>query len=591
MKGVILAGGTGTRLYPNTKVTNKHLLPVYNKPMIFYPIENMLKAGITDILIMPGKDHAGDFAKLLGSGKDFNARFTFIVQDHAGGNAYPIRLIRNFVGNDSFFYIFGDNIIEDDFFEDVQNFTCGAKIFCKRVDDPRRFGVAEVVDGNVISIEEKPEAPKSDWAVIGAYMFDHHALDYVEVLKPSSRGEIEITDLNNMYIQKGLMKATFLKGDWFDTGTHESLATAAYSLMLKDKPVEVYRFDVENSPRVSVGFILYNSLRYLPDFLPTLVGQEYRHINFYALNANNDIDNPDVCYIRDNYPNIKILQPGYNTGFAVGHNMMITESINEGSEFYIAINFDMILEPNFVSELLNGIIKNPRYGSATGKIRRWDFSRKSIDGDFGKTNFIDTTGLLITKEHRFCDRGQGEIDYGQYDSIEEVFGSSGAAVMYRLSALKDVAFLNQKGKSEFFDELMFMYKEDVDLAYRLQWGGYGCLYNPQAVAYHDRTIVSRGNGIFAIVKNRWNRQNKYKEWSWLHHHMILQKFLNNDLSWGIKKSTLLYEIKTFFYILFFEPFLLKQIKRLYKMRHEINERKAQLKKRINIKKHIERWME
>lgn len=591
MKGVILAGGTGSRLYPNTKVTNKHLLPVYNKPMIYYPIENMLKAGITDILIMPGKDHAGDFAKLLGSGKDFNARFTFIVQDHAGGVAYPIKLIKNFVGDDDFLYMFGDNIFEHDFYEDVQQFKGGAKIFCKQVDDPRRFGVAEVTDGKVVSIEEKPDNPKSDWAVTGAYIFDNKALEYVEQLTPSARGEYEITDLNNIYIKNGEMTATFMEGAWYDTGTHESLVRGAYELMTHDKPTEVYKFDVENSPKVGVGFILYNSMKYLPHFLPTLMRQDYKNIEFYVVNANGNENSDDVQFIKENYPQITILEPGFNTGFAKGHNMMMNHAIENRVDFYTAINFDMILEEDFISELLNSIIRHPRNGSATGKIRRWDYSRRDVEGDFGKTNFIDTAGLKVTREHRFMDRGQGEIDHGQYDSQEEIFGSSGAAVMYRLSALKDTAFLNEDGKSEFFDELMFMYKEDVDLAYRLQWGGYRCVYNPNAVCYHDRTIKSKGHGVFAIISNRWHRQAKYKEWSWLNHHIILKKFLANDLSYKVRLATLWYEIKSFIYILFFEPFLLKQFQELFKMRHQIRARKSQLKKRIDLKKNIEPWME
>lgn len=590
MKGVILAGGKGTRLYPNTKVTNKHLLPVYNKPMIYYPIENLLKAGIDDILILPGKDHAGDFAKLLGSGKDFNARFTFIIQDFSGGVAYPIKLIKDFVGDDSFLYIFGDNIIDYDFYQDVQEFDGGAKIFCKQVDDPRQFGVAEVVDGNVVSIEEKPENPKSKWAVIGAYIYDNNALKYVDELQPSARGEVEITDLNNIYIKNQEMQASFIEGDWYDTGTHENMAKAAYNLMKKDKPTEVFKFDVENSPKVGVGFILYNSMKYLPDFLPTLMRQDYKNMQVYAVNANGNPESEDVKFIKENYPEIKIIDPNINTGFAKGHNIMMQQSLDDDCIFYTAINFDMIVEPNFISELLNSIIKTPRNGSATGKIKRWDFEGKDGSSDFGRTNFIDTAGLQITSEHRFLDRGQGDIDHGQFDKEEEIFGSSGASVMFRLSALKDVAFVNEDGKSEFFDELMFMYKEDVDLAYRLQWAGYKCVYNPDAVVYHDRTIKSTGQGLWATIKNRRNRHQIYKEWSWLNHHIILKKFVDADYSFDVKWNTLKYEFKTFIYILLFEPFLLKQFFQLYRMRHEIKARKDQLKKRINIRKNIERWM-
>jgi GT2 family glycosyltransferase len=348
--------------------------------------------------------------------------------------------------------------------------------------------------------------------------------------------------------------------------------------------------DAKNAPKVAIGFILYNSMKYLPDFLETLMKQDYSNTVIYAINANQDKENDDVKYIRENYPEIKLIQPGFNTGFAKGHNIMMNQSIEDKAEFYLAINFDMILEQNFVSELLNVVIKTPRIGSATGKLKRWDFENKN-NSDQGKTNFIDTTGLKVTKEHRFLDRAQGDIDHGQYNKEEEIFGSSGAAVMYRLSALKDVAFVNKDGKIEFFDELMFMYKEDVDLAYRLQWGGYKCIYNPDAIAYHDRTIAAKGSGILSVIKNRWGRESKFKEWSWVNHHIILKKFIDNDFSFKIKWKTFIYELKTFFYILFFEPFLLKQFLTLWKLRKEVRDRKDQIKKRIDVKKNIERWME
>jgi len=589
MKGVILAGGTGSRLYPNTKVTNKHLLPVYNKPMIYYPIENMLKAGITDILIMPGKDHAGDFAKLLGSGKDFNARFTFIVQDQAAGNAYPLRLIRNFVGDDNFLYIFGDNVFEHDFYEDVQNFKSGAMIFCKQVDDPHRFGVAEVVDGKVLSIEEKPEDPKSNWAVTGAYIFDSKALDYAEQITPSLKGELQVTDINNIYIKNGEMKASFMQGHWYDTGTHKSLAEAAYRLMTLDKPTEVYKFDRENSPKVAVGFVMHNSEKFMPTFVETLKQQDYKNIQFYAVNANDAHDAPEVKYLKEHMPQVHILQPGKNTGFGVGHNMMMRQAITDSCVFYAAVNLDLILEPNFIAEMLNAMIQQPRIASVAPKLKRFDIEH--LDNiEAARTNFIDSTGIVVTKEHHFRDRGRGEIDHGQFDQSEEVFGATGAAALYRLSALKDVAFHNENGQLEFYDELMFMYKEDVDLAYRLQWAGYHCQYAPDALGYHARTVVARGNGIWSIITARWNREQKYKEWAWLNHHILLKKLVDSNFSSDVKLKTLWYEIKSFGYILLFEPFLIKQFFKLFSIRDEIRARRQQVKKRIDVKKKIEKWM-
>jgi glucose-1-phosphate thymidylyltransferase len=589
MKGVILAGGTGSRLFPCTKVTNKHLLPVYDKPMIYYAIENMIKAGIEEILILPGKDHAGDFAKLLGSGREFNVHFTFKIQDHAGGLAYAVGLAEDFVGDDNFLVIFGDNIIDYDFYEDVQKFQGGAHIFCKQVDEPQRFGIAEVEGDKVINIIEKPQNPKSNWAVIGAYIYDAHAFDYIKTLKPSERGELEITDLNNVYIKKEQMKASFIKGKWYDTGTHSSLAKAAYNLMKSEKPIETFKIDRQNSPKIAVGLVLHNSRQYLPDFFNSLQKQDYRNFNIYAVDNNSDKDNEDVKYIKKHYPEVKIISPKNNIGFAAGHNLIIKQALADSCEFYLALNLDMILEENFISELLDVAMKSPRISSATGKIKRWDFAARS-NSDQGKTNFIDTTGLVVTSEHRFLDRGQGEIDHGQYDDEGEVFGASGSAALYRLAALDDIAFINENKEKEYFDELMFMYKEDVDLAYRLQWAGYKSMYNPRAIAYHDRTVKSRGRGIFGIISNRWNRQKQFKEWSWINHHIILKKILDNDLSLKVRFKTLWYEIKSFGYILFFEPFLLKQYIQLFKLRKQIRDRKEQVKKRIDTKEQIERWM-
>ena len=236
VKGVILAGGTGSRLHPCTKVTNKHLLPVWNKPMIYYPLETLLKAGINDILIVSGVEHSGDFLKLLGSGKDFNTRIRYEIQDQSGGIAQALLLAEGFIGKEKFVVILGDNIFEDDISGDVQNFMSGdqrAKIFLKEVSDPQRFGVAEVQGENIIGIEEKPKQPKSSYAVTGLYMYDRSVFDVIKQLKPSSRGELEITDVNNHYIQKAGMAFSVLKGFWTDAGTFESLYAA--NTLLREK--------------------------------------------------------------------------------------------------------------------------------------------------------------------------------------------------------------------------------------------------------------------------------------------------------------------------------------------------------------------
>lgn len=236
MKGVILAGGTGSRLYPLTKVTNKHLLPVYDKPMIYYPLETLINAGIKEIMIVAGRGHAGHFLELLGSGADFGVKLTYEIQDNAGGIAQALGLAQDFADNDKVTVILGDNIFQDNITDAVQNFTDGAHIFLKLVPDAHRFGVAEVDTKNshVINIEEKPSMPKSNLAVTGLYIYSNDVFEVVKILKPSGRGELEITDVNNHYISRNQMKFSMLNGYWSDAGTFESLLRAG-------KMVQKYR--------------------------------------------------------------------------------------------------------------------------------------------------------------------------------------------------------------------------------------------------------------------------------------------------------------------------------------------------------------
>lgn len=229
MKGVILAGGTGSRLRPLTKVTNKHLLPVGRYPMIFYPIYKLKQAGIYEILIVTGREHMGDVIELLGSGRDFGVEFTYKVQDEAGGIAQALGLAKHFVGNDKCVVILGDNIFEDDITPYVKNFEEqkeGAKILLKEVPDPQRFGVPVFENGKIVAIEEKPKEPKSNFAVTGIYMYDSYVFEIIKTLKPSARGELEITDVNNTYLKMGKLTYDILKGWWTDAGTPESLFRA-----------------------------------------------------------------------------------------------------------------------------------------------------------------------------------------------------------------------------------------------------------------------------------------------------------------------------------------------------------------------------
>ena len=230
MKGVVLAGGLGTRLHPLTKVTNKHLLPVYDQPMIYYPIKTLINAGIDDIMVVTGGNSAGDFLKLLGNGKDFGLKhLSYAYQEGEGGIADALALVEHFADEGPICVVLGDNIIEgnirtaaDDYLKQGK----GAKILLKKVDDPQRFGVPELDGDRVLRIEEKPQDPKSDLAVIGIYFYDGSVFEVIKTLVPSGRGELEITDVNNHYIDRGEMTWGELDGWWTDAGTFESLLHA-----------------------------------------------------------------------------------------------------------------------------------------------------------------------------------------------------------------------------------------------------------------------------------------------------------------------------------------------------------------------------
>ena len=229
MKGVIIAGGKGTRLMPLTKVVNKSLLPIYDKPLIYYPILKLRDAGISSILITSGSEHAGQFLDLLGSGKDLGVKLSYEVQEEPGGIAQALGLAEDFADNDKITAILGDNIFEHNLKNAVETFKNqkkGARIFLKEVIDPERFGVPEIEGDRIVNIIEKPKESPTNYAVTGIYMYDSHVWDIIKNLKPSNRGELEITDVNNSYVQEGTMSYEILDGEWIDAGTFDSLLKA-----------------------------------------------------------------------------------------------------------------------------------------------------------------------------------------------------------------------------------------------------------------------------------------------------------------------------------------------------------------------------
>ena len=228
MKGIILSGGSGTRLRPLTLATSKQLLPIYNKPLIYYPLETLIKAGIKEILIITAPHNCGEHMKVLGSGRQFGVRFTYEIQDKPEGSAQAFSLAENFLDDgDTAALIFGDNIFEDDLSAAIQSFTGGGMVFAKEVPDPERFGIVEFDEnGKVLSIEEKPTQPKSNYAIPGLYVFDSRVVEVAKGLKPSARGEYEITDVQKWYLERGELTVKKITGEWIDAGTFESLYKA-----------------------------------------------------------------------------------------------------------------------------------------------------------------------------------------------------------------------------------------------------------------------------------------------------------------------------------------------------------------------------
>ncbi len=237
MRGIILSGGSGTRLQPLTKITSKQLLPIYNRPMIYYPLNTLIKAGIKEILVIVAPERAGDYLNLLGSGRQFGVKFTYEIQDKPEGLAQAFIIGENFIDQEDVAMILGDNIFEDDFSEEIKNFSGGAKIFAKEVPDPERFGVVKFNEQlEAEKIVEKPQEYLSNYAVTGLYLYDHRVVEVAKNIKPSERGELEITDVNNYYLEDKSLSVAKVKGSWLDAGTFDSLLAA--QIFAKEKLVD-----------------------------------------------------------------------------------------------------------------------------------------------------------------------------------------------------------------------------------------------------------------------------------------------------------------------------------------------------------------
>lgn len=589
MKGVVLAGGSGLQCHPASKVTNKHLLPVYDKPMIFYAIETLRESGIVDIMVIVGTEFAGDFMNLLGSGSGLDVNLTYKVQPANDGPVRALSLVENFTKGECVAVMFADNIFENNFSESVFYFQKGACIFTKKVENPSDFGVVELREDKTIrSIEEKPNFPKSGIVQTGFFLYDEQVFSVIKDLKPDDKGHIGITDLNRYYLSKRLLKAESVEGVWVDAGTSEGVLEASILVQEGFNFTREKRLSEEKklvTPKVTVGITIYNSAPYIESCLNSLMRQDYKAMEIVCLDNNSTDDS--VAIIKQKFPTVRLIRSDKNLGFSRAHNQIIAET---DGDFYACFNADMIFEPSFVTELMQPMLENPSYGSVGGKIKRWDFEN-ARDKDAGKTNFIDSVGIRILKTHQFEDIGQGEVDFGQFDQPRDIFGVSGAAVLLRREALKDTAFFNtEKGKWEYFDESMFIYKEDVDLAYRLQWAGWKSRFTPKAIAYHDRTTSSVGQRAINLIKNRSAKNGAVNRVSYLNHQILLEKNFSNDFSMSVKLATSWFNLKVFFFLLIFETETLGQWWKFFRLRKRLKGQQESMKRRV-AQVEIEKFME
>ena len=593
MKGVLLANENLSFL-PESKTINKYMFPVFDKPMILYPLETLKNSGITEILVIAKKDNLSDFISLLGSGKNLGLDITYKIQDSNAGSAYALNLAKSFAQNDNVAVISGDNIYENDFAEKILSFKSGACVFAKKIEDTFSCDTLKIdTDNNVIFFEESNELSQSEFVPTEFFLYDQKVFDYIDQIEPSDQGKLELKDVNKFYLEKKELKAHKILGNWSKIKNHESLLEASILShenfnTRKINPLNKKNKFSKNIPKIVVGILTYNSEKYIEACLNSLKRQNYKNLEIVIFD--NYSEDKTLEIIEQNFADVRIIKSQENIGFSKANNEILRQS---DGDFYLALNVDILCESNFVSSLLEGIDQKATYGSVGGKIKRWDFESFQLDNadwEKGKTNFIDSIGIRILKSHRFENIGEGEVDYGQFDEQSEIFGVSGSAVLFRRKALEDIAFVNEEGKKEFFDESMFMYKEDIDIAYRLQWAGWKSVFIPNAVAYHDRTIQTLGEKTFDIIKNRAKKLNLINKMSYLNHHILLKKNFSKKFSKEIRSATFFYNLKTFFYLLFFETELLGQWWKLMKIKKNILHKKKSMPKRVSSVE-IEKLME
>ncbi len=321
----------------------------------------------------------------------------------------------------------------------------------------------------------------------------------------------------------------------------------------------------------------YDTAKYLPYFLKSLLAQDHCHFVLVVVDVSEKEDNKNSMLIRTMMPEAEILRPGSNIGFSKSYNILIDRARELGAELFLASNVDMFYKAHTLSTLVSAIRKDKNIGSVTGKLYQWNFQEKDMPQG-GKTTVLDSAGMGITLSHHFFERGQGMRDQGQYEREEAVFGASGTCVLYRMNALLQSAFLREDGRREYFDELMFMYKEDADLSYRLQLEGYACRYVPQAVAYHDRSTRKHDKGLFSIWTSRKYGGKKSRALSWAHHFIILHRYIKRH-SLRVKTATFFRELLRMAFVLLFEHSSLREAMVVWESRQALRIKKHAIQKR------------
>jgi len=575
---------------------NPFLWTIYNKPLLQFSLESLQRTGVHEVCVCVSRDFAPSLVDFFGGMKLFGLNVTYKVFDFADDFSENIASLSSYFGMDPFLVLEGNSVFFEDFSESIRGFSGGAHLFFHETSDSSELErVSFSSDGSVSSFK-KDFSRFSPFSLLGVGIYDAQFFSFLRHFQSEGvRGFEILSHIKQEYLRLKQLSASRAKQDWFSVFHSDSLLEASLSVQERSlQKTETFVFDSETKkvsrflPKVIIGVVTHNSEKYIRTCLSSLLSQDYPHFEIVVLD-NASCDNTREI-LKECFPQVRVLDSLENYGFARSHNEILRSNT---CDFYACVNIDIVFELNFVSELVRALQENPLLSSVGGKIKRWDTSYldfENADLDKGKTNILDSVGIRILKSHRFEDLGQGEVDCGQYDEPREIFGVSGAAVLYRRKALDDISYRNNEGELEFFDESMFLYKEDVDLAYRLQWAGWKSFYSPKAVCYHDRTVFTLGDGFLDIAKNRSQKSKLVNRLSYRNHNILLFKNFSASFGKDVRFATYWYNLKVFLYLLVFETSVLAEWPEIFKLRKYIQRKKRSMPRRV-LQLEIEKLME